>query len=70
MSGQFDREMGMLADYWLFKVGPEVAECKYCCREFRPRLVPPTKDQTFGHYQKFCSALCYRLWREEQREEG
>lgn len=62
--------MDLLADWRLFDTKPRMAECPYCGSTFKPEWYAPTKDRLWGHYRRFCSRVCKKLWNEEKRDEG
>ncbi len=68
MTSQFEVQRSMLANGRMFAMERKTAECPYCGCTFKPAFVPPTEDQTWGHWRRFCSRLCRKLWNEEQRE--
>jgi len=69
MRSQFELEMDALANGWLFRTKPAIKECPYCRKSFHPAWRQPKPDQIYGHWQKFCSRLCRKLWNEEARDE-
>ncbi len=69
MNGQFQIEMDVLAGWHHFTTKPMTAECPYCGSTFRPVWCPPTKDEFWGHYRRFCSRVCKKFWDEEKRDE-
>ncbi len=69
MNGQFQLEINALRDGNLFATEPKISECPYCGSTFRPVWYGPTKDQFWGHYQRFCSQVCKKFWNEEKRDE-
>jgi hypothetical protein len=46
----------------------KTSECPYCGSTFEPAFHAPTKDQTWGHWEVFCSQVCRKFWAEEKRE--
>lgn len=68
MASQFEIQRSMLANGRMFAMERKTAECPYCGSTFNPAFYAPTADQTWGHWQRFCSSLCRKLWNEEQRD--
>jgi len=67
MKSRWQLDVDYLADCNLFASEPVMRECPYCRETFKPRWNPPTPDQTFGRWQRFCSQTCWKLWNEEHR---
>jgi len=67
MKSRWQLDTDYLADCSLFSTEPVMRECPYCRETFKPRWNPPTPNQTFGHWQRFCSRTCWKLWNEEHR---
>jgi hypothetical protein len=58
----------ILGEAILFQKTSAWKECPYCRSSFKARWFKPTKDQMYGHWQRYCSALCWKLATEEKKE--
>jgi hypothetical protein len=68
MSSVFEVQRKMLVNGRMFATKRKTSECPYCGSTFEPAFHAPTKDQTWGHWEVFCSQVCRRFWAEEKRE--
>lgn len=66
MSCRWEIDMAVLRTCSLFSPERKTAECPFCRNTFHPRFFRPTPDQTFGHWQRFCSGTCKRLFNQEE----
>ena len=67
MRSRWEVDAMCLANRQLFATKRVTKECPYCRDSFKPAWYPPSPDFTFGSWQQFCSKLCRKLWREEDR---